>query len=89
MESAASTRASLVELLAAQEKQLADPALAAEAKAQLTETMTAGKEELARLDADTKSMAADLNGLNAADLDLVKKYGPKIAVAEKAKLELK
>ena len=73
-------RAMLVQTIASSEKQLADPALAAEMKASLTEALADTKKSLAEMDADAKSG----DHLNAADLELFKKFKVDIEAAEKA-----
>lgn len=67
-----------VQSIASIEKQLADPALAADTKAELTESLADAKKSLADLDAGGKDQ------LNATDLALVKKFKVDIEAAEKA-----
>lgn len=73
-----------VKSIADYEKQLADPSLTAEMKASLTDSLSDAKKSLADMDADAKSG----DQLNAADLELVKKFKTEIEAAEKANAEM-
>ncbi|HUS27320.1 MAG TPA: hypothetical protein VMZ53_02395 [Kofleriaceae bacterium] len=77
-------RQMMVQSIADYEKQLADPALPAETKASLSEALADSKKSLAEMDASAKSG----DQLNAADLELIKKFKTEIEAAEKANAEI-
>ena len=73
-----------VKTIADYEKQLSDPSLSAEMKTSLSESLAESKKALAEMDAGAK----DGNQLNAADLELVKKFKTEIEAADKANAEI-
>lgn len=84
-ESTSQIRDMMVKTIADYEKQLSDPSISAEMKTSLSESLAESKKSLAEMDANGK----DANQLDAADLELVKKFKTEIEAADKATAEIR